>query len=154
MVTYIADFLYGSTKYPCALFKPLVFLGYFGSEPHHRHQKIFFKTLRAIGFRRTFWQLVFPGQTAGLIKRIPVTDTGVNEYHVRFYDDGLIECELEVDRWSSKHWRGPRHHGEDGKKFLTQILELEFKEILKEEKVRISELFGAKNFTLECIRRT
>ncbi|MDP3965539.1 MAG: hypothetical protein Q8Q13_01945 [bacterium] len=152
MITYIADFLYGTTKYPCALLMPRIFFGYFGHAPHHHYQKIFFKGLRAIGFRRTTWQLVFPGQTAGLIKRIPITDTGVNEYHVRFYEDGLIECELEVDRWNSRHWTGPRHHGDDGKELLIQILATEFKEMSKEEKAHVSKLFGAKRFTLECIR--
>ena len=152
MFSYIADFIYGITKYPCALLKPRVFVGHFGSRKYHYCQKKFFKGLVTIGFKRTFWQLVFPGQTAGLIKRIPMTDTGVNEYHVRFYNDGTIECELEVDRWSGKHWTGPRYHGEDGKELLLQILETEFVNMSYIERNKIRGLFGTKNFTLECVR--
>ncbi len=139
------------SKYPCALFRPKVFVGYFGSEKHHTHQKSFFDSLLKIGFRRTFWQLVFTEQTAGLIKRIPLDETGVNEYHIRFYKDGIIECELEMDRWSSKHWTGPRIHKEEGKKLLIQILE-ELKDTSNNEKEELLKLFGTKSYTLECVR--
>ncbi|MFA6353820.1 MAG: hypothetical protein WCW93_02725 [Candidatus Paceibacterota bacterium] len=152
IINYIKDFIYGATKYPCALFKPKVFVGCFGTERHGYYQKIFFSSLIKVGFKRTFWQLVFPGQTAGLIKTIPVTFTGINEYHIRFYDDGVIECELEVDRWSGGHWTGPRCHGEDSKKLLQKILETELRDISPEEQSELHKLFGVKNFALECVR--
>jgi hypothetical protein len=153
MLNYLKDFVYGATRYPCALFRPKVFFGYFGAEKHHFSQKDFFYGLITIGFKRTFWQLVFPGQTAGLVKKIAANNSGVNEYHIRFYDDGTIECELEVDRWSAEHWIGPRIHGENGINLLTKILETEFKNILPEEQNKLYKLFGAKNFTEECVRR-
>ncbi|MFA6018581.1 MAG: hypothetical protein WC776_05410, partial [Patescibacteria group bacterium] len=104
------DFLYGTTKYPCALFKPKVFVGYFGNGEKNKDQEWFFRKLLSIGFKRTLWQLVFPNQTAGIIKKISTTDTDSNEYHIRFYNDGTIECELEVDRFDIKHWSGPRNY--------------------------------------------
>lgn len=154
MLDYIADFFYGATKYPCALFKPAVFVGYFGNGDAHRYQKKFFEKLLSLGFERTLWQLVFPGQTAGIIQKVPIADTGANEYHIRFYEDGTIECELEVDRWSPKHWTGFRHHGSEGVEFLLDILDKEFDEMPVEWRNQLSKLFGAKHFTLECVRKT
>ncbi len=150
MAGYIGDFLYGATKYPCALFKPKVFIGHFGGERHNLLQQQFFKVLLDAGFKRTFWQLVFPGQTAGLIKRAQTPINGVNEYHVRFYADGVIECEFEVDRWSIQHWTGPRHHGEKGKEIFASILKS--LEMPEDEQGSILKLFGSKDFTRRCIR--
>ena len=83
---------------------------------------MFFDGLLYLGFKRTPWQLVFPGQTASLIKKIEPTAEGVDEYHVRFYDDGVIHCELEVNRFNGWHWVGPRIHGVD---LLEDILDNE-----------------------------
>jgi hypothetical protein len=153
MMDYVADFFYGATKYPCALFRPKIFLGHFKQLAHAKVQKEFYTSLLARGFKRTVWQLVFPGQVAGLIKRIPPTATGVNEYHVRFYQDGTIECELEVDRWSTGHWSGPRHHKQEGESLLRKILREELPGVSTDLKKRIEVLIGSKDFTSGCIRR-
>ena len=153
MVEYLADLAYGATRYRCAWFKPSVFMGKFGNSENQSIQKEVYSHLLNIGYRRTFWQLVFPGQIAGLIKRIPPTATGVNEYHVRFYDDGVIECELEVDRWSTRHWSGPRHFKEEGQKLLLSIFKNELKETSLYVKERAIQLIGSKKFTEECVRK-
>ncbi len=152
MVEFMKDFVFGSTKYPCALFKPKVFNGYFGDEEHHKVQYDFYLHLMGLGFKRTLFQLVFPGQTAGIIKRVPTRKDGVNEYHIRFYEDGTIDCELEVTRWSTKHWSGTRHRDKDGKDLLVNILEFELVEVPQNQKDAISKLFGYKPYTTECIR--
>lgn len=151
IIGFFADLLYGATKYPCAWLHPFVFIGEFGNSESQRLQKEIYGRLLLAGFRRTFWQLVFPGQIAGLIKRIPITRTGVNEYHIRFYKDGTIECELEVDRWSRKHWTGPREHKLAGEKLLLSIFDQILPADLKE---RACLLIGSKNFTDTCIRNS
>jgi len=94
---------------------------------------------------------VFPGQIAGIIKKIPKNEEGVSEYHIRFYNDGTIECELEVGQWSLKHWTGPRHYGEEGKGLLTRLLE-SLPEIPKDKQESIGKLFGSKGFTDKVVR--
>jgi len=152
MTEYIADFVYGATKYPCALFRPTVFLGRFKYSTHDEIQQKVFQMLLNAGFKRTFWQLVFPGQVAGLIKRIPPTTDGINEYHVRFYQDGTIECELEIDRWSLGHWTGLRYHQEKGENLLKNILEEILSNTPSDLKTKAMKLIGSKNFTNTCIR--
>ena len=152
MISYFADLAYGATKYPCAWFRPSVYIGKFGNTESQILQRRIHSQLLRIGFQRTFWQLVFPGQTAGLIKRIAVTETGVNEYHVRFYDDGTIECELEVDRWSIQHWTGPRLHREAGRELLLSLLEQELVEWPQVLKEKACLLVGFKTFTDKCVR--
>ena len=146
---YLADLYYGATRYPCGWMKPRVVLGYFVDNEVGDLQRKFFEELQAQQFRRTSWQLVFPGQTAGLIKPIPVQEDGVNEYHVRFYDDGIIDCELEVDRFNSMHWAGPRRHGVN---LLNELLDKAVTIPSGETRDRIRELFGMKGFSENCIR--
>src|SRR3989344_1550843 len=126
---YALDLVYGATKYPCGWIKPKVYLGY---------------------FNRTPWQLVFPGQTASLIKKIEPTAEGVDEYHVRFYDDGVIHCELEVNRFNGWHWVGPRIHGVD---LLEDILDNEMTHLPQNTRDAIRPLFGIKPYSDECVRR-
>ena len=111
-------------------------------------QKLFFQELRSQEFKRTVWQLIFPGQVAGLIKPIPVQVDGVNEYHVRFYDDGIIDCELEVARFNSMHWTGARQHGGE---LLEGLLEKSVFITCNQTKGKIRKLFGTKPYTNYCI---
>lgn len=152
IVHYIADLIYGASRYPCGWLKPFVVVGNFGNSKHTTHQKMFFDLLLRDGFKRTFWQIIFPGQIAGLIKKTSSKRSHGkgNEYHVRFYNDGTIECELEVDRWGSKHWTGPRNYDSE---FLNEVLENPGCSLLEEDKSRIKKLFGSKGYSVECERR-
>lgn len=147
---YFADLIYGSTKYPFGGFKPWVVWGYFSSCEQGRFQKLFFNELRMQGFRRTIWQLIFPGQVAGLVKKIPVQQNGVNEYHVRFYEDGIIDCELEVSRFERLHWSGPRQHGSE---LLVELLNNSASLTCDETKEKIKKLFGEKSYADNCLRK-
>ena len=148
---YLADLTYGASKYPCGWFKPWVVMGNFTDSQSTYYQKLFFTELLKNGFKRTFWQLVFPGQVAGLIKKTSGRRSNKkgNEYHVRFYDDGTIECELEVDRWGSKHWTGPRSHEFD---LLNEILDNQSCNLAMIDKDRIKSLFGQKQYSMDCSR--
>ena len=143
---YILDFIYGSTKYPCAWLRPSVRRGYF----QHKHQELFFDLLINSGFQRTFWQLVFPGQTAGLVKKISNSKNGANEWHIRFYSNGSIDCELEYDRWDKKHWTGERQSGTD---FLHGILHKVSNDFNEEAKLILSQSFRENNYSMGCNRR-
>jgi len=150
LFSYLGDLFYGASMYPCGWIRPKVFKGYFANTNNGIYQKIFFDRLLAIGFRRTYWQLVFPGQTAGLVKTKTLKNNGVDEYHIRFYDDGIIDCELEVNRFNGWHWDGPRQHGIS---LLHEILEKEIANISYKTKKEISSLFGTKNYSDYCVRK-
>jgi len=147
LLQWAGDTYYGATKFPWGWAKPRVVLGHFTRDENGELQRICFEELLRQKFKRTIWQLVFPGQTAGLIKKIPIQEDGTNEYHVRFYGDGLIDCELEVDRLSKAHWTGPRKHGTH---LIKELLE---KSNLEEDiRMRISALFGERDYSSECTR--
>lgn len=145
VLDYTFDFVYGAIRFPCALFKPEVYLG---ASINNFYQRLFYGYLLDSGFKRTFWQLVFPGQIAGVIKKIAPNNYGLNEYHVRFYNDGVIDCELEFDRFSALHWSGKRVHNVS---FLEDILDES--SIASEFKPHIRPLFGVKNYSDLCIRK-
>jgi len=137
--------IYYLLRYPWGIAHPSVVKGYFASGPNQAHQQQFFDALLKRGFKRTKLQVILPGQTAGLIKRIPPHATGADEYHVRFYDDGTIECELERHRGHLMHWSDLRWRSTD---FLESLLE-EHKEELQPEAVpEIRKLFGLKERAL------
>jgi hypothetical protein len=54
-----------------------------------------YEALKQRGFRETYWQVVYPGQIGGLIKS-PLNT--IFEFHVRFFETGMIYAELEVGR--------------------------------------------------------
>lgn len=141
--TYFADVHQYARMYPWALFRPRVVRGHFSDKEHHRYQEIFFNILLGAGFTRTSWQLVFPGQIAGLIKRIPPRVDGANEYHVRFYDDGTIDCELEHHRFHLRHWTGARQKSTN---FLEDLLDQHGKHFSAEARQRVRLLFGTKEW--------
>ena len=119
-----------------------VVAGMFADSESGRTQRLCFELLLASGFRRELFQLVFPGQTAGLVKLVPPDSDGRDEFHVRFYSDGTIACEREVRRWSTRHWRGPRtsDHSE-----LHRVLET--CDLPAESCERIRALFGDKPYS-------
>ncbi len=147
---HIKDFIYGATRYPPALIKPSVYWGHFKDDENGNYQRVFFNELISNNFRRTPWQLVFPQQTAGLIKKFPRNEEGVNEYHVRFYSDGVIDCEQEVGRFEKGHWSGPRFHSTNP---LEKILNNEMLSLPQNTKDHIKSLFGTKPYSTQCIRK-
>lgn len=138
---YLTDFLYGATRRPCGWLKPWVVKGYFAEGEIGSLQKKLYIHLLGSGFKRTPWQIVFPGQVAGVIKRVQAREFGANQYHIRFYYDGVIESELEHHNWSSQHWSGYRKlcwaH-------LDQLLEEA--PFTPAEKVLLREFFQTKNY--------
>lgn len=150
IISYLEDFYYGATKYHCGWLKPKVVRGYFKADEIGQLQRTFFNELLKLGFKRTYWQLVFPEQTAGLVKKVNETTSGINEYHIRFYKDGTIDCELEVGRFNGWHWAGPREHGVD---FLIDILYNKMESIPEPTKNKIKPLFGTKDYSNYCIRK-
>jgi hypothetical protein len=113
VIQYCSDIKQFSRMYPWALFRPSIVRGYFDAGEQSRYQQIFFDALVRAGFKRTRWQLVLPGQTAGLVKRVAPDPQGANQYHVRFYRDGTIDCELEHHNFHIRHWSGARRRGAD-----------------------------------------
>lgn len=132
-------------KYPWGIAKPKVVRGYFASGPFEKSQRLFFEALLKRGFRRTKWQVVLPGQTAGLIKRIPPHKNGADECHIRFYDDGTIECEIEHRRGHIYHLSAVRWRS---KEYLEDILNEHKDELNPEVIPEIRKLFGEKERVL------
>lgn len=127
--------------------RPKVVRGYFTVEERGNLQKMLFDELLRLGFRRTYWQLVFPGQTAGIVKKIPSADGNANEYHVRFYEDGVIDCEFEFHRFSTLHWNGERSQD-------PALLEhfLPHTTLTEEVIIQIRGMFGTKPYAENCLR--
>lgn len=138
------DFLYATWKYPNGFTRPKVTLGYFETSGTGILQRLFFDELLGFSFYRTPFQLVFPGQTAGLVRKAGL---GI-EHHVRFYDDGAIDCEQEILRFGLDHYAGQREHRLD---VLEGLLQASI--IGKDWGEQIKPLFKAKNYDEMCIRK-
>lgn len=147
LYTYVVDVIYGATRFPMGWVKPRVVRGYFPASETGNLQELFFKELLRLGFRRTFWQLVFPDQTAGIIKTVPMTESGANQFHIRFYEDGVIDCEFEMSRFNVLHWRGVRI--QDAALLEGFLADMELPFGVKES---IRRLFGKKQYAQLCIR--
>src|ERR1700722_8907061 len=119
VAAYIRDVKENIRVYPWALWRPHIVRGYFPNKVLGRYQKTFFQILLKNGFRRTRWQLVLPGQTAGLIKRVSKRSDGTDQFHVRFYENGTIDCEVEHHNFDLRHWSGARYASVD---ILEEIL--------------------------------
>ncbi len=113
---YLLDLLYGVTKYPWGPMRPDVIRGIFPNDENGRLQKILFEELLKIGFRKTIFQLILPRQTAGLVKK----HSDTHELHVRMYNNGLVDCELEVGRFRGWHFVGQHEQRPD---ILEQIMQ-------------------------------
>jgi hypothetical protein len=135
---YAAETLYGATRYPCGWLKPRVVRGYFPKSREGQLQQLFFRYLLEQNFRRTPWQLVLPGQTAGLIRRCEKSQRPKKQYHVRFFREGYIHCEIEPHRFTRSHWSGERACGLP---FLNTLLEEQI-EGLSHLKSEIRSLFA------------
>lgn len=134
----VGNLLKYSVKYPWGLFRKTVVRGYFPHPEKGLLQKLFFRSLLKTGFKRTPWQLILPGQTAGVVKRISRSAKGAHQYHVRFYADGTIDCEAEYHRFHVRHWWSGSYRKE--KAVLGEIL-AELSGMPPEVKSRIEELW-------------
>jgi len=117
--TYLKDLVLSALAFPEGVTSPRVWRGYFRSDEIGRVQKNVFGYLLTKDFKRTPFQIIGAGQTAGLIKCLSDNASGISEAHIRFYRWGAIDCELECGRFDAKHYRGKRVSGKD---FLEQIL--------------------------------
>lgn len=148
-ISQLLDLAYGSTKYSWGWFKPAIIRGDFKKNKNGYYQKLFFEELLKQNFKKTRWQLIFPNQTAGLIKKKSQFNGNANEYHIRFYSDGTIDCELEVDRFNGLHWAGPRNNGNISlEKILNRMGGLSIK-----DKDIIRSLFCEKDYSNKCVRK-
>jgi hypothetical protein len=137
--------LYYLIRYPWGIARPKVVRGYFAPGPFEKSQQLFFDALLKRGFRRTKLQVILPGQTAGLVKRIPPHKNGADECHVRFYDDGTIECEIEHRRGHIYHLSAVRWRSTE---FLESLLNEHKNEFHPEVIPEIRKLFGEKERVL------
>ena len=66
----------------------------------HRAQRV----LIANGFHWTLWQYLKPRQSWGVVKDV---GSGEVQIHVRGFNDGRVEAEIEVSRFYLEHHRHP-----------------------------------------------
>jgi hypothetical protein len=76
------------------------------SSPDCEPMMAIYNTLRATGFRETYWQFVYPRQIGGLVKS---PRGSLIEFHVRFFEDGMIYAEMELGRSVLLHFLNRRH---------------------------------------------
>jgi len=143
IIQYCKDIKYAVQHFETGFKRKDVVNGYFVDNKFGENQKLMYESMLEVGFNRTPWQIVFPGQTAGLIKKIAPSVEGMNEIHVRFYEDGIISAELEYARFSPGHWRMSR---EDGNYKLTEILNNEIHNISIEKKIQIQHQISHKDY--------
>jgi hypothetical protein len=144
---YIVDLLKATTRgtisYSWGWTSPLIVRGKFKkTEIGLLQAKLHKHLLEESGFKRTHWQLIFPGQIAGVVKRVNADEYGGNQYHVRFYIDGVIESEIEFNTFSRKHWSGYRKLCW---KHVDQIVDSA--PFTDEEKKKLKDFFQTKNYS-------
>lgn len=143
---YVLDFLFAATRFPWGFSRPRVVKGYFENTPEGDDQRKFYQALLEDGFQRTFFQLIFSKQTAGLIKKFDADQEGIAEYHIRFYPD-CIDIELEYSRFSSEHFSGGARHDKTYLETILEGIDLE-----PEFKERIGSQFGERDYSFHCNR--
>jgi len=147
-VEYMRDIAYARLRYTWGDARPDVVEGYFADDENGNYQRIFYDELLKNGFKRTRWQLIFPRQTAGLVRRIKPAEDGFTEDHIRFYEDGVISLEREARRTWFNHWRGERHTSVIE---LERILNTEMDYLPEETKEGIQRQLAARDYP-DCIR--
>jgi hypothetical protein len=150
VIAYLSDVKRNVRTYPWALWRPRIVRGYFPHKKSGRYQKMFFSMLLHSGFRRTPWQLVLPGQTAGLIKRVSKRSDGTDQFHVRFYENGTIDCEVEHHNFDLRHWSGARYANVD---ILEEVLRSRARALGDTLTHEIRRLFVVKPDYMEAIKK-
>lgn len=77
------------------------------SSADYEPMRAIYQSLKNIGFRETYWQFVYPGQIGGLIK---CPRNKLVEFHVRFFEGGMIYAEFELGRSVLLHFLGHRYY--------------------------------------------
>jgi len=77
------------------------------SSPDYRPMNAIYAALKSAGFRETYWQFVYSGQIGGLVKSPKGT---VIEFHVRFFEGGMIYAEIELGRSLLLHFVNRRSY--------------------------------------------
>ncbi len=150
VLAYLFDVRDNVRNYPWALWRPRIVRGYFPESARGRYQRAFFDLLLKNGFRRTRWQLILPGQIAGLIKRVSKRSDGTDQFHVRFYENGTIDCEVEHHNFDLRHWSGARYDSVDE---LENILRSSLHELGETMTEEIRRMFVVKPDYMEAIRK-
>ncbi len=148
LLEFILDTAHAALLYPSGITRPHVACGYFSDDEQGAYQRLFFEELLVHGFQRTPFQLIFPGQTAGLIRKIEPPQDGMDEIHVRFYDDGVIAAELEYGRFSADHWREKR---EPSTAVLEKILETELPHLSPSVSAGIRKQFQDRDYSEDVL---
>ncbi len=143
---FLLDTFHAAFFYPSGLTQPRVARGYFSPNENGAYQRIFFEELLSHGFSRTLFQLIFPGQTAGLIRKIESPEEGMDEIHIRFYDNGVIAAELEYGRFSLGHWRKERASSVS---VLEELLDIECCSLAPELRDHIQQQFHERDYSVE-----
>ena len=146
LLEFILDTLHAALLYPSGFTRPHVAAGYFSQNQEGQDQEQFFNALVSQGFRTTYFQLIFPGQTAGLIRKIEPPQEGMDEIHIRFYEDGVIAAELEYGRFSLGHWREKRVPSVD---ILEKLLDKEITNIDTSTRQRMRKQFQERDYGRE-----
>ncbi|HIH11194.1 TPA: hypothetical protein HA241_03325 [Candidatus Woesearchaeota archaeon] len=141
---FLLDTLYACLHYPFGLQRPAVVRGYFADTSEGMYQRILFEELCVLGFRRTSFQMIFPDQTAGLVRAEHDSDL---ETHIRFYSDGVIAAEVEHGRMSLGHWRGERY---SSTKIVDTILDTELNYLPSDVREGIRNQFAVRDY--DCLR--
>lgn len=119
-IWYIMDLLANTLYHPNGITRPHVYKWYFNTSTEYwkTQEKLFWELLQD-WFKREFFQIVFPWQTAWIVKKLD-SNSGFDEAHIRFYKDGGIDIELEQWRFSWTHWRWRRELWHE---YLIELLE-------------------------------
>ncbi len=145
LATFGIECVHSIMQHPFALQKPKSYWGLFPKTEEGQDQKELFDALLKVGYKRTPFQLVFPGQRAGIIRKMRPNEIGYDEHHIRFHDKGLIQSELEFSRYDSRHFSGDRVDGND---HLREIIESEL-DLEEELKEKLYTQFGQTNYAKE-----
>jgi len=118
---YILDLTFNTLSHHNGFTKPKVYKGYFSenSDASIVQERLFNELLKNWFYRERF-QIVFRWQTAGIVKNIKGEQGDFDEAHIRFFEDGAIDIELEQWRFNWWHWRWERISGHE---FLINLLQ-------------------------------
>lgn len=144
IIQYGKDIKYAIQNFETGFQRKDVVEGYFVNNNSGNNQRLMYEGMLDVGFKQTYWQIVFPGQTAGLIRKMKPSINGMDEIHVRFYNDGIISAELEYGRFSPGHWRMSR---EDGNLNLIEILNNEIENVSDEKKAQICSQIAHRDYS-------
>jgi hypothetical protein len=87
--------------------KPCAGLSLSSNSPDYEPMTAIYRVLKNAGFEETYWQFVYPGQVGGLVK---IPRGTLIEFHVRFFEGGMIYAEMELGRSVLLHFLNRRYY--------------------------------------------